>query len=663
MHRIEKGRLYPTPQTTENNQHQDDTSSSNSNAEVLARLRRLEDIVIGSRPDGAPSEQAATQTSSLPQLPPQGEEHSYISRQDQSSAAAVDWLEGEATCPPSTNLLAYEIEIKTCPIREAAASAAGFYQNASAKKCVWLPLYEESKMVVNKYLTDITYIHHVVHSPSVRAMTDELYRNLSDGKPVKIGHVSLLLGILASSTLLWTEHDSGASPFSTADEANKQSTDWAKVALEVLNYSRRMHLDSLEDVQTMIIVSFVIFNLMGLASQARYLVSTAIAVAKHLCLHRIDHPHNANLDVPSPTSVRAEMGRRVWWYLAATDWQMSVFAGPQKGTYIINPRHMKTRKPINADDEELVDGMIDAGRPIDQPTSISYSLQRIRLGELCRDITDNAPLGVSESQTSNYEQTKEIDTKLCDFANGLPYFFSLDNYGPNEPSELDPRKSTGIIIQRYIINSLLHTQRCRLHLPYLSRASKDPTYAYSRKACLEAARMVIRTEREYSVENIPFVLTRWKFCGVLHCVCMAIIVLLIDFCLNRSHQPEEEQGRQREIHGAFAMLEGQTPFAQKLLESFKTVLYRHNAPVSVVGGTLPTRAGDPNETSSLGFPSGATIPTSSVDTTSGDNPDTFFDPTMPSFDELWKTFDDTVESTNVDWNVFFGELDTPFLSV
>lgn len=151
-------------------------------------------------------------------------------------------------------------------------------------------------------------------------MVDDLYRNLGEGKPVKIGHVSLLLGILASTTLLWTEHDMKIPLFSSVEEANKQSTEWMKVALEVLDYSRRMNFDSLEDVQGMIIVSFVIFNLMGLGSQARYLASTAIAVAKQLCLHRIDHPHNSNLDVPSPTSVRAEMGRRVWWYLVATDW-------------------------------------------------------------------------------------------------------------------------------------------------------------------------------------------------------------------------------------------------------------------------------------------------------------------------------------------------------
>lgn len=207
---------------------------------------------------------------------------------------------------------------------------------------------------------------------------------------------------------------------------------------------------------------------------------------------------------------------------------------------------MATNKPINLNDEGLGPGMPSDDLPISQPTSMSYCLQRIRLGELCREISDSLPFGSSGAGATGYQQIREIDARMCDFTNGMPGFFSL-HYTPSELPPTDPRTQPGIIIQRYVINSLICTQRCRLHLPYLSRAATEPTYAYSREAALEAARMVIRTERQLATEKIPFVLARFKFSGGLHCMCMAIIVLLMDVCLNKNVQSEDDRERREEI--------------------------------------------------------------------------------------------------------------------
>ncbi|KAJ5960188.1 uncharacterized protein N7479_007338 [Penicillium vulpinum] len=311
-----------------------------------------------------------------------------------------------------------------------------------------------------------------------------------------------------------------------------------------------------------------------------------------------------------------------------------------------------TNKPCNANDEDIVDGMVGVGKPLTHPTSMSYCLQRIQLGEFCREITDCAPFGISDPGSPNYEHTKQIDGKICEFAECLPSFFSL-SYRLDELPETDPRKSPGIIIQRYIFNFLLHTQRCRLHLPYLSRASKDPAYDYSRKACLEAARMVIRTERQLSQEMIPFVLARLRLSGMLHCACVAIIVLLVDFC--GSGQPQEKD--QTEILEAFSILEKakkESSFAGRLLETFKTALRRHNASGSAAEENTATQPTSQDPEISLGLACGSAAPTSD---------DFLMDPTLPSLDDLWQVFDDNVDPGTVDWNSFFAESDTAFLSI
>ncbi|KAJ5650817.1 uncharacterized protein N7484_004540 [Penicillium longicatenatum] len=636
-----------------------DALTSTFQLDVLERLRRLEDIVIEKKEPGGAGEQVS---------PPRPWQKAYPTplNAETTPATDVEWLEGEVTYPVSTvSLLASDIEFKTCTIKQAFAAAAPFaecgFESPCATKCIWLPFYEESKLMVDKYLTDITYIHHVVHTPSVRKLVDELYQNLNHKASVKIGHVSLLLAILASTTFFWTERDMHLPLFSSVKEANEQATIWMKLALEVLEYSRLKGSDSLEDIQAMIIVAFLITNLVGITSQAWYVFSTAITVARHLQLHRIDHPHNAISGVYRQDTIHAEIGRRVWWYLVGTDWQFSSFTGPQKGTYSVNPRHMATEKPLNIDDEDLLDGAIGA-RPVDQPTSMSYCLQRIRLAELCREITDSIPFSEPELVIRDYKKLRHIDVQICNITNEMPRFFSLD-YDASELPETDPRKKAGIIIQRYVINSLINTLRCRLHLPYLSRVATDPDLAFSREACLQAARTAIRTERLLSKELIPFVLARLKFSGVLHCVCMAIIVLLMDVCLNKSLQPDEDRERREEIFHAFKILEeakDQSPFAERILESFHAVLWKNRV-------TLPETSGktDQMENGNQLSPSALSTGSTFITAFSGDGAENNrLDPTLPTFDDIWQKFDSNVDPTLVfDWDSLFAELDSPFLSI
>lgn len=320
-----------------------------------------------------------------------------------------------------------------------------------------------------------------------------------------------------------------------------------------------------------------------------------------------------------------------------------------------------TNKPLNANDEDLVDGMVGIGQPSTQATSMSYCLQRIRLGELCREMADSTPFTTAQLGTVDYDQTKDIDRKLSEVVHGLPAFFSLTHNIGNLPTP-DSSNSNGIIIQRYVINSLLYTQRCRLHLPYLARASKDSTYAYSRAACLEAARMVIRTERQLSMEKISFALARLKFSGMTQCVCMAIMVLLIDFCLSWKLEQADEGGRRREIYEAFGMLEEareQSPFAAKLLESFKSVLNRHKLPSMDIEGAV-AGSGDPEQDASRGFSTGDA---SSTNMTNRDAENTLVVPSLPFSDDLWQAFDDSMDSTSIDWKALFSDLDTPFMSM
>lgn len=331
---------------------------------------------------------------------------------------------------------------------------------------------------------------------------------------------------------------------------------------------------------------------------------------------------------------------------------------------MINPRQMATNKPVNANDEDLFDGMTDLNRPLDQPTSMSYCLQRIRLGDICREISDSIPFLEIGPGDPDYQQIIKIDKVICTFVQEMPSFFSLD-YNPHQLPDTDPRKYPGIVIQRYILHSLVHTQRVRLHLPYLSQASSEPIFSYSRNACLEAARMVIRTETQLALEKFSFVLTRLKFSAVIHCVCMAIIVLLMDLCLNKSIQPEDDRERRSEIFRAFGILEEakvHSPFAERLLRSFYSILQRNKIPLPNMGSSRP--APQSKGINQQSHPEPVPYTASPLNPNEAGMATTFMESALPSFGDLWQTFDTTVDpSTLFDWDSLLSEIDSPFLSI
>jgi hypothetical protein len=87
----------------------------------------------------------------------------------------------------------------------------------------------------------------------------------------------------------------------------------------------------------------------------------------------------------------------------------------------------------------------------------------------------------------------------------------------------------------------MHSQRCKLHLAYLTSGPNDnPTYTSSRAACLKSARDVIRAETQLLASNHAFVQIRLRVAAILYGVFIASIVLLMDACLHRPEAVQDE---------------------------------------------------------------------------------------------------------------------------
>ena len=236
---------------------------------------------------------------------------------------------------------------------------------------------------------------------------------------------------------------------------------------------------------------------------------------------------------------------------------------------------MAVKKPLNLNDEDLIDGMPREEKPLSWPTTMSYPLQRIRVAEIMRSLMDRNPLVMAQAGGVNHEVIMDIDIELQLFINEIPPFFSMTTAELEATYQLSSSRAIGIVHQGFCLHSLTWSQRCRLHFPYFSRGLVNPTYATSRDLCLHSARQVIKTETLLSNSGL-LTANRYKFLGLLSIVFMAsVVVLLMDINYNKSTQRDRLSG---DILDAIRVLEHarhESETAATFLESLMCVVRKH----------------------------------------------------------------------------------------
>jgi len=241
----------------------------------------------------------------------------------QETKDMVEHLEGVSMSQSSfelstTNHVTFKIgQIRTIPPKLTYTTQLG-----RLTPCIWLPLSEEATILLDIYITELNYIQHVTHTPSLPAVLDEIYRPVESGEPVHPSKVVLLLSIIAHTTHVWSMPDglNRERPlFLSSTQARSQTSTWIKATYNVLETLQEGPSLALEAIQGIIILSYVLCNIEGVSLRYRSLISTGLLLCREMGLHRIDHESNAD----AAQTLKAEIGRRVWWYLIATDWYVS----------------------------------------------------------------------------------------------------------------------------------------------------------------------------------------------------------------------------------------------------------------------------------------------------------------------------------------------------
>ncbi|KAM6514354.1 hypothetical protein FALCPG4_015503 [Fusarium falciforme] len=224
----------------------------------------------------------------------------------------------------------------------------------------------------------------------------------------------------------------------------------------------------------------------GQSTTFNILRSLAHTKAIQMKLHRLDA--DTATDV-----VQAELKRRLWWHLAATDWLIASVPGPQEGIYSFHTKHMCVRYPANLDDEDIrPDGLYTEGLPADQLTQMSYFLQQLKFAELCRDVMDSLPSGEASLP---YDQVLRMSSRYTDFMDRLPWFFCADEKSTAQAAVLASRRPY-LLRQKSVLLYGIYSRIGRLHRPFLLPGTDEKDFfSVSHSLAIQCAERMIEIRR------------------------------------------------------------------------------------------------------------------------------------------------------------------------
>ncbi|KAJ5184310.1 hypothetical protein N7472_009150, partial [Penicillium cf. griseofulvum] len=432
----------------------------------------------------------------------------------------------------------------------------------------YLPPLAEALGLFRYYCKYLDFQYHVIIPSRVEQQIQTIYDRVARNETINLAHTALLFGITATALYyqLLIESPEHAEPFS------QESIFLAGAALIQSNY---IPYPSLEGLQATMIIGHHLSN-MNLPSSVSplFVHRSFLSQATGMGLHLVDSPRAvAERSANGFDKTNIELKRRLWWDLATYDWLIGFLSGPQEWTYSIQPQHMVVQEPLNVEDEEI--GHSENGVPLSIPTAMSFSLCRLKLAVVCRQIVDETSYYHFHGQEVPYEKILGLDQKLQKIYAEVPSYFRFDQTSRRDYSALY-RERPALAWQRALIQQGFHTRLCRLHRHYLVRGAKDPKYSYSHVVSLQSARKVLEVKRIMDEEEPVFTPHSSVIWAVMHHVFMAAAILLIDVCFNWDDILAEK--RKEEVLDACRMLsraQHSSPTAREGINAMMGILRKH----------------------------------------------------------------------------------------
>ncbi|KAE8387261.1 hypothetical protein BDV23DRAFT_174833 [Aspergillus alliaceus] len=425
-----------------------------------------------------------------------------------------------------------------------------------------LPDIHLARLLFEHYVQTSDCLHREIHVPSTRALLEATYNELSGSIKGLDETIAFFLCIFASSAF-YVCHSHSHSISDQLKDASKWHNAWKEAVILALLQPDAIRSSSLVSLQTISIMTYLIWDTEGQSSMFHALRSIAHTKAIQMKIHRLDaHPPTENDDV-----IVTELKRRLWWHLASTDWLVASVPGSQEGTYSIHPKLMAVKYPLNIDDTDIrAGGPLPNSLPEDQPTSMSFFLQRIKLAELCRDMIDSMQNAHQRTDTPDHEHLRRVVAWFNSFEENLPWFFQMDEESISKTTVLAARRPY-ILRQRHVLLLGLYSRLGRLLRPLLLRGDSHPSCSDLDALGISCAEKLLNIRHRVEPEDL---------CPYFHSHSIdqhsfgALLLLTIDSM--RDNDEPRAQNRRKNLIRACEMLRGKQRSLEKPTNSMTRAL-------------------------------------------------------------------------------------------
>jgi hypothetical protein len=336
--------------------------------------------------------------------------------------------------------------------------------------------------------------------------------------------------------------------------------------------------------------------------------------------------------------------------------------GPQEGTYIFQKKHMAVQYPSNIDDGAITAKFDPDRAPYDLsssvPTTMSASIARIRLAEICEEAVNLLPFNGLDSIDLDYDTVIALDAKFQYYLQDLPSFFQLQPGGARD-TQLCPHENSYIMWQRLILHFSAHTRLCWLHRRFHLESSVNKRYAYSREAGIRSARMVLELRRLMDDAGPLVSINPCRLWSIMQHVFHAAVLLASDFSLYPTSL--DATTRQQEVMAACRILEqsasevdGTQRVVQKLRATLKERKLKNIPPTTINPASLISREHTPGSSAATTVHS--PVMQYKVEPSPLSNNSDGISPSP--LDKLWSEFVDAAPEMDLDlWTSLLDEID------
>ena len=181
-----------------------------------------------------------------------------------------------------------------------------------------LPAWKDALTLFEHYVTNVNWIYHIIHVPSVRRQMETMYVNIEAAVQPNTAHLALIYAILSLSAYFGSS--SSAIPFAGI-EGKIWSRRWSSFTIHALADDRKSYPVGIETLQTVILLSTFLLPNMGASALNMTFVGMTVSSARMLGLHQIDsNISRKDREKNGYNVVDLEVRRRIWWYITSSDW-------------------------------------------------------------------------------------------------------------------------------------------------------------------------------------------------------------------------------------------------------------------------------------------------------------------------------------------------------